>query len=377
MKSLNYKICKRCVMDTTDPLIIFDESGYCNHCKEFLNIRINHKYNGTTSDEKLKNIIRKIKYSGKNNDYDCLIGVSGGVDSSYVTLKAKELGLRPLLVHLDNGWNREEAIMNIKKITNQLKIDYETFILNWEEFKDLQLAFLKASVPEAETPTDMAIPGSLHKIAAKYNIKYIISGGNFATEGILPKIWQYNARDLKYLKFISQKFGKKQLKNFPTFGYLKEFYFKIFKGINMFYMLNYFSYSKNSAIKELEKKLDWKYYGGKHYESRYTSFIQSFYMFKKFNIDYRRATFSTEICCGDMERKEALKLLKTLPYNENNLEKNISYICKKLTITREEFDEILSKPGRWYLDYPNDEKKLNFIYNTYRKIFKKEKLANF
>jgi N-acetyl sugar amidotransferase len=377
MKKGNYQICNRCVMDSSDPGISFDENGYCNHCIEFHNRRGKHKYQGEKSDEELKLIVQEIKKSGKGKKYDCVLGLSGGIDSSYTAYKAIKLGLRPLAVHLDNGWNAEEAVNNIKNIARKLNIDYQSFVLNWEEFKDLQLSFLKASIPEAETPTDIAIPGALHKVAAQHNIKYVISGGNFATEGILPKHWHYNAKDLKYFYAIHKKYGKKKLKNFPSFGYKKETYYKLVKGIKMIYLLNYVPYIKDDAMDLLKDKLEWKYYGGKHYESKYTGFIQSYYLFEKFNIDYRRATFSTQICAGDMDRNEAINLLKNKPYNneENAIEKE--YIAKKLSIDLKELEDIINSTPKWYSDYPNDEKKLSFIYNTYRKVFKKEKLANF
>src|SRR5688500_13027084 len=288
MTTRNYQICKRCVMDTTDLRITFDENGYCNHCAEFLNIRAGHKYQGAESDKALERIIEEMKRAGKGKDYDCIIGLSGGIDSSYAAYIAKENGLRVLAVHLDNGWNSEEAVMNIKNIARKLGIDYESYVLDWEEFKDLQLSFLKASIPEADTPTDMAIPASWHHFAAKYNVKYIISGGNFATEGILPGSWHYNAKDMKYFSHIQKTFGEKRLKNFPFFGFKKDMYYKLVKGMRIIYLLNYVSYEKEEAMKFLKDKLDWKFYGGKHYESKYTGFIQSYYLYEKFGIDYRR-----------------------------------------------------------------------------------------
>ena len=377
MNNTQYQICVRCVMDSTDPEIKFDDQGYCNHCNEFHNRRGKHKYQGGESDKELKLIVQEIKESGKGKKYDCVLGLSGGIDSSYTAYKAVQLGLRPLAVHLDNGWNAEEAVRNIKNIARKLSIDYQSFVLDWEEFKDLQLSFLKASIPEAETPTDMAIPGALHKVAAQHNIKYVISGGNFATEGILPKHWHYNAKDLKYFNAIHKKYGKKKLKNFPFFGYKEETYYKLVKGIKMIYLLNYVPYIKDDAMDLLKRKLEWKYYGGKHYESKYTGFIQSYYLFEKFNIDYRRATFSTQICAGDMSRGEAINFLKTKPYKDVKIAIEKEYIAKKLSVSLKELEDLINSPPKWYTDYPNDEKKLSFIYNTYRKIFKKEKLANF
>jgi N-acetyl sugar amidotransferase len=364
-------------MDTSDPLITFDDAGQCNHCTEFIDRRMKHNYRGEESDRQLLALVEEMKAAGKGKEYDCVIGMSGGIDSSYVGWLTRKHGLRVLAVHLDNGWNAEEAVLNIRNITGKLGIDYESYVLDWEEFRDIQLAFLKASIPEAETPTDMAIPAALHKVAADIGIKYVVSGGNFATEGILPKSWHYNAKDLRYFKHITRKFGSVRVRKFPTFGFLKEFYYKIFKRMKIIYLLNYTPYAKDEAIHLLETELDWKYYGGKHYESRYTGFIQSYYLYTKFGIDYRRATYSTQICTGEMKREEAIEMLKTQPFNEERVLREKEYIAKKLKITPEEFERILQLPPKWYWDYPNQEKWLGFVYNTYRRIFKKEKLASF
>jgi N-acetyl sugar amidotransferase len=377
MLSVNYRQCTRCVMDTTDPDISFNEKGECNHCTEFIEKRARHKYQGETSDKALALLISQIKRSSKNKEFDCVVGLSGGIDSSYAAFIARKHGLRVLAVHMDNGWNSEEAVLNIKNIASKLQVEYESYVLDWEEFKDLQIAFLKASVPEADTPTDIAILSSLHKVAARYGIKYIISGGNFATEGILPKTWHYNAKDLTYFNHIYKRFGKGRLSKFPTFGFMSEMYYKLVKGIKMTYLLNYVPFEKSEAMALLEKELNWKYYGGKHYESKYTGFIQAYYLYEKFGIDYRRATFSSQICVGAVSREEALETLKFKPYNEEQIANEKIYIAKKLGLTDNEFDQILHLPSKWYRDYPNDEKRLSVIYDTYRKVFKKEKLGSF
>ena len=364
-------------MDTTDPLIFFDENDYCNHCTEFLNKRARHQFQEEENNEALDRIIEEIKRSGKGREYDCISGISGGIDSCYMAYIAKKKGLRVLAVHLDTGWNSEEAVLNIKNITRKLDIDYESYVLDWEEFKDLQLAFLKASVPEADTPTDIAIPAAIHHYAAKYGVKYILAGGNLSTEGILPATWHYNAKDMKYFNYIQKTFGRRKLKNFPTFGFKKEMYYKLVKGINMVYLLNYVNYVKEDVMELLKEKLDWKFYGGKHYENIYTGFIQSYYLYEKFGIDYRRATLSSQICLGNVNRDAALEQLKSKPYELAKVEREKQYISKKLQISEDEFERILSLPPKWYWDYPNDEKKLGFVYDTYRKIFNKEKLGSF
>ncbi|MGB1315617.1 MAG: N-acetyl sugar amidotransferase [Chitinophagales bacterium] len=363
-----YRICNRCVMDTSDPEILFDENGNCNHCNEFLEKTSKRVYQGEKTDKELKQLVEKIKKDGKKYEFDCLIGVSGGIDSSYVAYLVKDLGLRPLAVHMDNGWNSEEAVLNIKNICNKLNIEYQSYVLDWEVFKDVQLSVLKSSIVEVEIPTDVAIPAALHKIAAENNIKYIVSGGNFATEGILPDKWFYNAKDLKLLKSIYKKFGTKDFSKFPTFDWKKEMYYKLVKGIKMFYILNYVNYDKDEAMEFLKNKLDWRYYGGKHYESKFTGFAQSYIQPVKFDVDYRKATFSTQICMGTMTRKEAIENLKAKSYNENTYLDEMAYVAKKLGLTTEEFKQILEEPAKSYKNYPNDEKKLEFIYDVYRKL---------
>lgn len=363
-------------MDTTDLQIVFDEDGFCNHCTEFLTVRAKYMYQGKETDEARGRVVEAIKRAGRNSEYECIIGVSGGVDSSYVAYLVKELGLRPLAVHLDNGWDSEEAVQNVRNVISKLKIDYESYVLDWEEFKDIQLAFLKASVPEAETPTDVAIPVALHHFAAKHNVKYIVSGGNLATEGIMPKSWHYNAKDLTYYGHIKSTFGTRKVTKFKTFGYLTEIYFKLVKGIRIIYLLNYLPFDNQEVISILKDTLEWKEYGQKHFESRYTRFIQSYYLYEKFGIDYRRATFSCEICDGKMSREEALEQLKSKPYDEDQIEDDKQYVAKKLEISLDELEEILGRRAKWFWDYPNDNRKLTLIYNAYRKLFNTEKLSS-
>jgi N-acetyl sugar amidotransferase len=372
-----YRQCSRCVMDTSDPDIKFDGNGHCNHCVDFLEKRALRNYQGEKSDRELVGIYADMKKAGKGKKYDCIIGISGGVDSSYAAYLAKKNGLRVLAVHLDNGWNSDDAVLNIKNIAKKLEIDYESYVLDWKEFRELQLSFLKASVPEAETPTDIAILAALFHYANKYKIKHIISGGNFATEGILPKHWHYDAKDKRYLKSIHKQFGNGKIKKFPTFGFLTEMYYKIIKKVKIVYLLNYVPYKKEEAIAILEKELDWKNYGGKHHESKYTAFIQSYYLMKKFGIDFRRANLASLVVTGFITKEEALRILETLPYNLESIEKDKAYIAKKLGITIEEFEDLLNAPPKWYTDYPNNERKLAFIYNTYRKLYRQEKLGSF
>ncbi len=371
MNESRYQQCTRCVMDTTDPYIVFDEHGHCNHCNILFNTVNDPSFKKKYNETALREIIKKMKRSGQGKEYDCVLGLSGGIDSSYTAYLLKKFEVRTLLVHMDNGWNAEEAVRNMKNIADLLKFDYESYVLDWEEFKDLQLSFLRASVVEADTPTDIAILGALHEVAAKYSIKYIISGGNLATEGILPRNWHYNAKDMRYLKSIHRQFGKKPLRNFPSFGLLKECWYKFFRGIRMVYLLNYISFSKSHAKAILEKELHWRYYGGKHHESHYTKFIQSYFLPLKFNLDYRKATLSSQICAGEISRPDALELLKKPGYSPEEVEKEKKFVAKKLDISCIELDEIIRLPSKSYRDYPNNEEKLEFSYRLYRKFFNK------
>lgn len=370
-KQRDYQQCTRCVMDTTDPEIVFNEEGICNHCTDFIQKKEEVRQLKKLGQEYLDTIISKIKEKGKGKKYDALLGISGGVDSCYAAYLLKQYGIRTLLVHLDNGWNTNDAAINIKQIATRLGFDYMSYVLDWEEFKDIQLSFLKASVVEAETPTDVAIPGSLHKVAASHGIKYIISGGNLATEGILPKLWHYNAKDTKYFNYIQKTYGKLKPKKFPNFSFEKEFYYKMIKGIKIIYLLNYVAYDKDEAKQLLIDELGWKDYGGKHHESVFTKFIQSYLLVKKFNLDYRKATLSSQIINNAITRDEALAILKTPAYNEEEIAKDKIYIAKKLSISMDELEQIIEKPGKYYYEYPNDEKRLTMIYNLYRKFFSK------
>lgn len=363
-----YKMCVRCIMDTSDLEISFDEKGRCNHCTDYFDLAPLYVYNGKSSDQELKNIVATIKEDGKNSDYDCMVGVSGGVDSSYVAYITKKLGLRALTFHFDNGWNSELAVKNIENIVKKLGFDYQTWVVDWEEFRDLQASFLKASVANIETPTDHAFLAASYRLCSKYNIKYILSGSNFATEGILPQSWGYNAKDVKHLKAIHNRFGKVPFKTYPILGFNNEFYYTYVKGIKMIRLLNYVPYDKEAAMKVIQDKLGWVYYGGKHYESIFTRFFQAYILPVKFNIDKRKAHLSTLICSGQISRDAALEEMKKPAYPADLFKEDKEYVIKKLGLSTEEFETIMKSPVKNYKDYPNDEKKLKFIYSVYNKM---------
>ena len=364
----NYQMCNRCIMDTTDEEIVFDEKGNCNHCNSYFKLAPTYLHTNDNWLENLKKIAAEIKENHKGSDYDCIVGVSGGVDSTYVAYWAKKLELRALTVHLDNGWNSEMAVKNIENIVTKLNYDYQTWVIDWEEFKDLQISFLKASVANAEIPTDHAFLAAIYQLCAKYKIKYILSGSNFVTEGILPKSWGYNAKDLKHLNAIHNRFGKVKFDTYPRLGFFKEFYYTYFKGIKMIRLLNHMPYNKAEAMGVITNELGWQYYGGKHYESIFTRFFQAYILPKKFNIDKRMAHLSTLICSGQTTREKALEEMKEETYPSAMLQQDKEYVIKKLGLTKDEFEEIMSAPPKSYKEYPNSEWFLRFVYRVYYKI---------
>jgi len=349
-----YTICSKTVMDTTDPDIYFDELGISNHYYTYYSRVKNRIEQGADAKIKLDAIIDQIKRVGKDQEYDCIIGVSGGTDSTYVAYKCKEFGLRPLAVHFDNGWNSELAVSNIEKTLNKLEISLITYVIDWQEFSDLQVSFLKSSTPDIEIPTDHAIFALLYEIAAKHNIKYIMNGMNFRTESIMPFAWSYGHIDWKYIKSIHRKFGNTKLSAYPHFSFTKLLYYTFIKKIKYVSILNYIDFNKEEAQKFLADKLDWRDYGGKHHESVYTRIIQTYILPKKFNIDKRRAHLSNLILSGQITREEALKQLEKAPYSIDNCQDDIEYLTKKLRLTINEFNEIMESPNKTFKDYPNN-----------------------
>lgn len=331
-------------MDTSDPDITFDEQGISNHYYEYQSLASRLLLPPEEREKELAKILDSIKTSGKGSEYDCVLGLSGGVDSSYMAYLAVSWGLRPLVIHFDNGWNSELAVGNIESIVKKLNLELETFVIDWEEFKDIQIAFLKASVPNVEVPTDHAIKASLFKIASERGIKFVLSGSNVVTEGILPKAWGHQADDLRSLRAIHKRFGKKRLANFPQLGILKYAYYYYGKGIRTVRLLNYIDYNKKKAVETLEKELGWRNYGGKHYESVFTQFFQAYYLPTKFNIDKRRAHLSTLICSGQITRDEALEELRKPLYTPDLLEEHRTYVLKKLGFSAAEWEAIMRTP---------------------------------
>lgn len=343
-------------MDTTDPDILFDDQGNCNHCNSATELAKEIWFPDERGERYLDKIFEKIKHEGRDKEFDCIIGLSGGVDSSYLAYLAVKKGLRPLVVHVDCGWNSEQAVKNVENVVKQLNIELHTFVVNWEEMKDLQRSFFKASIPDQDIPQDHAIFSALYNFGKENNIKYVLNGLNFATECIMPSGWGYQAMDWKHLKAVHKLFGEKALKDYPHVNFFKRYiYYTYIRKMTIINPLNYINYQKNDAIELLKKELGWQYYGGKHYESRFTKFFQSYYLPVKFNFDKRRAHLSSLIVSGQISRDEALKLMDEKVYAENEISYDLEYVAKKLDWSPEEFKTILNLPPASHRDFPNNE----------------------
>ena len=339
-------------MDTSDPDIEFDAQGICNHCKTMVE-RVSTAVQ--IRSDRLQSIVEQIRAEGRGKTYDCVLGISGGVDSTYTAYLAKTLGLRPLAVHLDNGWNSELAVKNIEHVLNKLSLDLYTHVLDWEEFRDLQVAFLRASTPDAEIPTDHAISAVLFRVALQEGVRYIIAGTNLVTEGILPKAWTYGVYDWRYIKGVHARYGKMPLRTYPHFSVMDRIMNYFARRLRVVCPLNYVTYNKSDAILTLQNELWWRKYWDKHGESVYTKFFQGYILPTKFSIDKRRAHLSALIISGQITRETALEQLMSSPLTEKHERELREYVIKKLELTQESFDDIMALQRRSYKDYPNYE----------------------
>lgn len=353
-----YRICSRCVMDTSDPEITFDANGVCSHCHRYETLITDPLYLAKRTSGALQALVSKIQRDGRGKPYDCILGVSGGVDSTYVAYTAKKLGLRPLAVHLDNGWNSELAVSNIEKTLNALNIDLYTHVLDWDEFRDLQLAFLKASTPDAEVPTDHAIVAVLYAAASKHGIRYILGGTNTSTEGGSVAAWTQGHSDWRYIKSVHKQFGQRPLKSFPHYGPARFAYYALLKKIQWISFLDFIDYDKHRAIETLEHELGWRPYGGKHYESVYTRFYQGALLPKKFGFDKRRLHVASLIWSSQLTREQALKELLVSDYPAELQQEDRHYVMKKLGLSHRDFEVILEQPPKTFWDYPSYKKLL-------------------
>lgn len=337
-------------MDTSDSEIRFDENGVCGHCTA-MERRL--KSIVKTDPFVLERIVTRIRNAGKGKQYDCILGISGGTDSTYLAYLAKEFGLRPLAVHLDNGWNYELAVQNIEHVLNHLGIDLYTHVLDWDEFRDLQVAFLKASTPDCEVPSDHAINGTLFQTAHRFRIKYILQGTNMRTEGIMATSWSYGQYDWHYIRSVHHRFGTVPLKDYPHFSLMSRITNFAIRRLRVISLLNYVDYQKEAATTLLKEKLDWRDYGVKHGESVYTRFYQSYILPKKFGADKRRGHLSSLIVAGQVTREQALQELSKPPYPEEQMASEREYVIKKLGLTEAQFAKIMQTPPKTYRDYPN------------------------
>lgn len=356
-KERKYRVCTNCIMDTSDSLIEFDEKGMCDHCHNFYENVKPMWHPDEMGMAMLKPLIEKIKREGQGKKYDCLIGLSGGLDSSFVAYYAKEkFGLRPLLLHVDAGWNTPASINNVKCMVEGLKLDLETYVVDWEEMKDLQLAFLKSQVADADTPQDVAFFSVLYDYASKNGIKYILTGGNFSTECVRePLEWGgYYATDITFVKDVHRKYGKRKLEHFPFTDILKyKVYYRYLKGIKVVKPLDLMPYFKENAIKELHDKFGWQPYKHKHHESYFTRFFETYWLPEKFGYDKRRAHFSSLILTGQMSREEALKRISKPEVDMATMEHDKDYVCSKLGITRNELQKIFEGENTTFRDFKN------------------------
>lgn len=353
-----YQMCTRTVMDTTDPDISFDQDGVCNHALDF-DARFKATVDAAMAGERepeLMALVDKIKRAGKGKPYDCVIGISGGVDSTYLIYQAVELGLRPLAVHFDSGWNSELAVDNIHNIVSRLGLDLVTDVVDWREMRDLQLSFVKAGVLNWDIPTDHAFGAVAFREAARYSIRYILSGHNLATESILPRAWVYNSADAVHLKAVQRTFGTTKLKSYPVMGFWRRYVWHGYvRPVYTVHLLNYMPYVKADAKQVIASELGWRDYGGKHYESVFTRYYQGSYLPKRYGIDKRKAHLTSLILSGQMTRDDALAALAEHDYPEDLERQDHEFIAKKLGLTPAEFDELIAAPRVDHRAYRNSD----------------------
>jgi len=358
----SYRMCTRCVMDTTDPEITFDENGVCNHCREFDEVTSKKWFPNEEGQRRLERMVEQIKREGHGQEYDCILGLSGGADSSYLAIQVKELGLRPLVVHIDTGWNSELAVQNIQSILEYCGWDLYTHVMYWEDMKRLQIAYLRAGVANQDVPQDHAIFANLYHFAVQNGIRYVLSGGNIATEAIFPKAWHHSNIDATNLLAIFREFGEGTLEQYRTISFWQYyFYYPFVRRMRVIRPLNFMPYSRQQAIETLQERTGWRPYGYKHGESVFTRFFQNYYLVERFGYDKRKPHLSTLIVTGQMDREEALRELRSPPYDPAEIEEDILYFCKKLSLSEQEFVELLKVPPRHALDFPSDYRKYRLM----------------
>jgi len=358
-----HKMCSNCVMDTTDSIITFDYQGVCDHCRTFKQSILPNWHTEQTGADSLNRLLGSIRHAGQGKDFDCIIGMSGGIDSSYLTYLAKEkMGLRPLVFHVDAGWNSQIAVHNIERLVDGLGLDLYTEVINWQEMRDLQLAFFKSGVPHIDAPQDHAFFATMYKFATKHDVKYILTGGNLSTECIRnPVEWMYYQSDSMQLLDIHRKFGAKPLETYPVTSILwHKIWLPYVRGIKVVRPLDKVPYIKADAKQLLMDRFGWQPYPQKHFESRFTKFYESYWLPKRFGYDVRRVQYSSLIVTGQMSREEAIELLKLPSYDESTINQEIEFVANKLAISVEELNSYLDLPRKTYKDYNNQRQLYDF-----------------
>lgn len=356
----NYQMCTNCIVDTSDPNIKFDEQGVCDQCNDYKR-NLEPKIDWAKKKVEFDKIVSKIKKDGKNHDFDCLLGISGGVDSSYMLhLAVKELGIRPLVFHVDGGWNSELAVNNIQVMVDKLGLDLYTEVINWEEMKNFQLALFKSSTPYLDLAQDIAFVGGVYKFAEKYKIKNILNGYNYSSEFCSYPLKFYYYADLKFINDVREQYCTNPMNTYPmTSVFYRKFWMKYIKGIKFVPLLTYFPYSKDKAKEILQCEYGWTPYPQKHFESRFTRFFESYWLPERFEYDPRRVQFSSLILAGQMSRVDALKELKEKPYDLETIKDDFKYVATKLGISAEVLQGYFDMPKKFYWDYKNSQKLLS------------------
>lgn len=366
-----HQICANCVMDTTDSRIVFDDKGICDHCNDFWQHVEPNWFPNEEGKSKLAEIVKRIKKDGEGRDFDCILGMSGGLDSSFLLhLAVKELGLRPLVFHVDSGWNSESAVNNIQLMIDKLGLDLYTEVINWEEMKDFQLAFFKSGIPHVDIPQDLAYTATLYNFANKHNIKYILNGGNVSTECVRnPKEWIYYGTDMAQINDIRKQFSTNKMETFPFSHILRhKVYLKYIRRIQVVKPLDFMQYLKNEALKTLGDEYGWKQYPQKHFESRFTKFYEGYWLPERFGFDTRKVQFSSLILTNQMTREEALKELEVLAYNPNTIDEEFDYIATKIGVSSEELRGYMEMEKKFYWDYKNQDSFFNFGAKVLKKL---------
>jgi N-acetyl sugar amidotransferase len=371
---MTYIICSRCVMDTSDSAITFDDQGVCDHCHGFDADVVPNWHPNAYGDDQLRQLVDQIRKVGRGQEFDSIIGMSGGLDSSYLLHSmVTKYSLRPLVFHVDGGWNTDLAVENIQNIVDKLNLELFTEVINWDEMRDFQLSFFKSGVPYIDLPQDHAFIAALYKYAAKNNIKYILNGGNFSTECVRnPLNWGWFGTDMINIRDIHSKFGSVELKSFPFSGVLyHKIYLHYIRRIKVVKPLNLMAYSKKIAEETLRAEYGWRPYPQKHFESRFTKFFEGYWLPTRFGFDTRRTQFSSLILTGQMTRAEALEKLSTPAYHSFDIEAEFEYIADKLGVSAEELRRYHEMPLMSYKDYKNQES-LFKLGSLFFRLFRRE-----